>query len=123
MKKKIAVFGNGWSDEYLKLVLTGIRSAASGTDTDIYSFINYSSGQGETPDNLGEKVIFTLPELSDFDGVILLGNTINLSSERSYLLEEIKKISFLLSVWNMNWKVFQVCAPIPTPVYMNLPPI
>jgi len=91
MKKKIAVFGNGWSDEYLKLVLTGIRSAASGTDTDIYSFINYSSGQGETPDNLGEKVIFTLPKLSDFDGVILLGNTINLSSERSYLLEEIKK--------------------------------
>ena len=91
MKKKIAVFGNGWSEEYLKQVLTGIRNRAASNAIDIYAFFNYSSGPNETPDNNGEKVMFTLPDMSMFDGAIILGNTINIASEREYIRSQILK--------------------------------
>ncbi len=89
MKKKIAVFGNGWSEEYLKLVLTGIQSRATDSNTDIYTFVNYSSGPEEHRDNLGEKSMFLLPDLSTFDGIILLTNSMNMPSEREYFNREI----------------------------------
>ena len=91
MKKKVAVFGNGWSEEFLKLVLSGIHAHAAANNVDLYTFINYSSGSEDARDNKGEKVIFSLPELTMFDGIILLGNTMNLSSEREYFQKEITK--------------------------------
>lgn len=91
LKKKIAIFGNGWSEEYLKLVLNGIQARAAGSNVDLYTFINYSSGPETRRDNLGEKSIFTLPDLTMFDGVILLTNTMNLPSERQYFNQEIIK--------------------------------
>ena len=91
MKKKIAVFGNGWSDEYFTLVITGIQKRAAEVNADIYAFINYTAGTEENADNKGEKSIFLLPDISMFDGVILLGNTIDLASEREYLCGEIAK--------------------------------
>lgn len=89
MKKKIAIFGSGWSEEYLKLVLTGIQKKAAECHADLYTFINYSSGPESEKDNLGEKSIFTLPDLTTFDGIILLTNTMNLPAERRYFAEEI----------------------------------
>ncbi|MBP3579138.1 MAG: GGDEF domain-containing protein [Lachnospiraceae bacterium] len=89
MKKKIAVFGNGWSEEFLKQVLAGIQNRAADNNIDIYAFFNYSSGPNETLDNNGEKVMFTLPDITMFDGVIVLGNTINIASEREYLRTQI----------------------------------
>ena len=91
MKKKVAVFGNGWSEEFLKLVLSGIHAHAAANNVDLYTFINYSSGSEDARDNKGEKIIFSLPELTMFDGIILLGNTMNLSSEREYFQKEITK--------------------------------
>lgn len=91
MKKKIAVFGNGWSEEYLKLVLSGIQAKAAGNNVDLYTFLNYSSGPEEHQDNLGEKSIFLLPDLTTFDGVILLTNSMNMPSEREYFNQEIIK--------------------------------
>ncbi len=91
MKKKIAVFGNGWSEEYLRLVLNGIQMRAADGKVDIYTFINYSSDAEEKPDNQGEKSIFLLPDLTMFDGIVLLTNTMNLPSEREYFCREIKK--------------------------------
>lgn len=91
MKKKIAVFGNGWSEGFLNQVLTGIQNRASANNIDLYAFFNYSSGPNETPDNQGERVMFTLPDLRMFDGIIVLGNTINIASEREYLRTEILK--------------------------------
>ena len=88
MKKKIAVFGNGWSEEYLRHVLTGIQNRAAENNIDIYAFFDYSSVGNDT-ENIGEKVIFTLPDMSMFDGAILLGNTINIASEREYLHKKI----------------------------------
>lgn len=91
MKKKIAVFANGWSNEYLELVLEGIRKSAAEENVDLFCFVNFSSGEESKPDNIGEKSIFTLPELKGFDGAILIANTINLVSERNYLTEAVKR--------------------------------
>lgn len=91
MKKKVAVFGNGWSNEYLKLVLEGIKKRAAGSNVDLYVFLNFSAGAEDKPDNLGETSMFRLPDLSSFDGAILLSNTINLRSERDYLNSEVLK--------------------------------
>lgn len=91
MKKKIAIFGNGWSNEYLELVMEGIRKRAAEVNVDLFAFVNFSAGAESNLDNIGAKSIFTLPNIGDFDGVILLANIINLASEREYLNREILK--------------------------------
>jgi len=91
MKKKIAVFANGWSNEYLELVLEGVKNRAAEDNVDLFIFLNYSSGSENNPENIGESMIFNLPNIADFDGVLLMGNTINMSYEREQLREQILK--------------------------------
>ncbi len=91
MKKKIAVFANGWSNEYLELVLEGVKSRAAEENIDLFVFLNYSSGSESDPANVGESMIFSLPDIRDFDGVLLMGNTINMPYERERLREQILK--------------------------------
>lgn len=78
MKKRIAVFANGWSDEYVQKILGGIRNAAKISGADVYVFTLYSSSAKLEPleeDNIGEENIFQLPDLKQFDGVIAMTNT------------------------------------------------
>lgn len=89
MKRKIAIFANGWSNEYLELVLEGVRKKAQEESVDLFIFANYSAGGENDPDNVGSGIIFTLPSIEEFDGVLLMGNTINMSKERKYLREQI----------------------------------
>lgn len=91
MKKRVAVFANGWSNEFLELVLEGIRKRAGENNIDIFAFVNYSSGAESKLENISAKAIFNLPKISEFDGVILLSNTIYLNSERDYLTKQILK--------------------------------
>ncbi|MBR6665561.1 MAG: GGDEF domain-containing protein [Lachnospiraceae bacterium] len=91
MKKKIAVFANGWSNEYLELVLEGAKNRAAEDNIDLFVFLNYSSGSESDPGNVGESMIFSLPNIADFDAVLLMGNTINMAYERKELREKILK--------------------------------
>lgn len=85
MKKRIAIMGNGWGVEYLKVVLKGIRQAAEVYGTDIFFFMNYSVSDDTDEHNAGEANIFTLSDNMDFDGYILLGNTFHLSKEIEFV--------------------------------------
>ena len=91
VKKKIAVFANGWSNEYLELILEGVRKRAMEENIDLFYFVNFSSGSENDVDNVGERCVFSLPDICDFDGVILLANTINMSYEREMLRKVIVK--------------------------------
>lgn len=91
MKKKIAIFANGWSNEYLELVLEGVKKRAREENVDLFVFVNYSSGSEDGPDNVGEGSIFRLPNIREFDGVLLIANTINMSHEREYLRTQVLK--------------------------------
>ena len=89
MKKKIAVFTNGWNDDYLDFALEGIRRRAAEDNIDVFIFLDYTSYDKNEEELTGELNILNLPDLSSFDGVLLLGNTLNNAGENEILRERI----------------------------------
>ena len=90
MKRKIAVFGNGWSNEYLKIVIKGIRKCAEENNADVFLFVDYSSSDdAESTLKTGETSIFNLPRLEEFDGAVLLANTLHYKSVIDFLSRNI----------------------------------
>ncbi len=91
MKKKIAVCGSGWSNEYLKTVMSGIRKCAGENNTDVFVLMNYTITNAESYKESGEANIFRLLEYGEFDGVIILSNTLHTQEEYDYLCDIIKE--------------------------------
>ena len=89
MKKKVAVFTNGWNDDYLEFALEGIRRRAAEDNIDIFIFLDYTSYDITEDEIKGELNILNLPDLTDFDGVLLLGNTLTTAGEISILREKV----------------------------------
>lgn len=89
MKKKIAVFTNGWNDDYLDFALEGIRRRAAEDNIDVFIFLDYTAYDKNEEELTGELNILNLPDLSSFDGVLLLGNTLNNAGENKILRERI----------------------------------
>ncbi|MCM1120549.1 MAG: GGDEF domain-containing protein [bacterium] len=81
MKRRVAVFANGWGTEYLREVVTGAFEVARDAATDIFVFVSFSSYSGQDNINNSESNIFRLPDLRDYDGVILLSNSFNTQEE------------------------------------------
>ena len=89
MKKKIAIFTNGWNDDYLDFAVEGVRRRAAEDNVDVFIFLDYTS-YDKTPEELeGELNILNLPRFEDFDGVLLFGNTLNNAGENQILREKI----------------------------------
>lgn len=91
MKKKIAVCGNGWSNEYIEIVLSGIRKCAMDNNADIFFLFNFSVMDPEDYTKIGHLNINRLLEFGEFDGIILLANTFHLQEEFDYLCKIIKE--------------------------------
>lgn len=92
MKKRIAVFVNGWGSDYLQEILHGICGRAKDANVDIFAFVNYSALAEATDDNnMGEMNIFRLPDLEDFDGAILMANSFNMQEEIDYLSQKLSE--------------------------------
>ena len=91
MKRRIAVFAGGWGGEYFREVVLGIVAAAKQENADVFAFVNFSVPSDTITPNIGEFNIFTLPDLKDFDGVILMANSFNMLEEVEYLTNKIKK--------------------------------
>lgn len=92
MRKKIAVFAGGWSFEYVQEVLSGIAKVAGEADIDVFTFVNYSLRWESPAQCEAEFNIFTLPDLDEFDGIIVLGNSFNLTMETEYFKEKLKSV-------------------------------
>lgn len=77
MKKKIAVFLAGWAHElahnFIKGVIRGFRSE----QVDLYVFLAYPTYVEDELIRIGELNIFNLPDLTQFDGAILVGNLLD----------------------------------------------
>ncbi|MCR5521778.1 MAG: GGDEF domain-containing protein [Lachnospiraceae bacterium] len=88
-KKRIAVFGNGWSNEFYKYALEGITEEAKKDNVDVFAFVSYvlweKSAQSMLQLNLTDIVT---PE--DYDGVIMLANTMNDSAEYERIIARFK---------------------------------
>lgn len=91
MKKKIALFGCGWSNDYVTSFMRGIEKAANKHHIDVYLFMNYASfGQSEN-ELIAETAILNLPDLKKFDGAIILGNILNSFNENILLQKKVKE--------------------------------
>lgn len=89
-RRRVALFANGWNDEYVQEFGHGACKRARELDVDIFAFINYSThGCMIEEENRGEINVFLLPDLRDFDGVLLLTNSLNQQRELDYLHGEI----------------------------------
>lgn len=89
MRRKIAVFSNGWGSEYLQQVGEGIWKRAKEANTDVFAFVHFSTHSGRPAENNGETSILRLPDLREFDGAVLLTNSFNQQAEFDYLAERI----------------------------------
>ncbi len=100
--------GNGWSVEYLEVVLSGIRQGAKEHNADVMFFMNYSVNDDTYENSTGEANIFMLSEYAEFDGVILLSNTFHLREEfefvrRKYIGSGIPAISLEYDIQGLTF--------------------
>ena len=91
MKKKIAIFTNGWSEEYLDFALEGIKKRAAEDNIDLFIFMDYTSFDKPKEDIEGELNILNLPDLTSFDGILLMGNTLTNADEITILHKKVSK--------------------------------
>ena len=77
MRKKIAVFVNGYGMEALNATLKGIRQSESFSNYDFFIFVSYASYDTQENYNRGELNIYSLPKLKDYDGAIVYTNALN----------------------------------------------
>jgi len=90
MKKKIAVFATGWSEQMISEYMYGIRDGINSVSADVYAFVCYPALTDLEEYVNGELNIFNLPDLNDFDGVLVLGNTIDFPEVLSDLSDRCK---------------------------------
>ena len=77
MKKKIAVFANGWSNEALSHAISGMKTYAAQEDFDIFVFMCFANISEHTTLMQGELNVYKLCRLEDYDGVIVFSNMLN----------------------------------------------
>ena len=81
MNNRIAVFTNGFSNEFIEHTVTGIQRKAAQDGVDIFVFVTYCSANDNVLQNKCQLNMFHLPDPSRFDGAIMLTNTFNLPDE------------------------------------------
>ena len=77
LKKKIAVFANGFGLEPLNALIKGFTDADVNNEYDFFVFISYASYDSSEESNLGELNIYRLPDLKDYDAAIVMTNALN----------------------------------------------
>ena len=81
MNKKIAVFANGFSNEFIENIVTGMQKKAKQDGVDIFVFVSYCSLISTDLQNKCQLNLFHLPNPDDFDGAVMLTNTYNFPDE------------------------------------------
>lgn len=88
---KVAVIIEEINQSYQSAILNGIASAAEEFSLNISAFISFSGALNNPRHDTGEFNIFSLPDFSDFDGAILLTNTLAYQPVITDILARIKK--------------------------------
>lgn len=82
MNKRIAVFTNGFSNEFVEHVVTGLQKKAAEDGVDIFVFVTYCAAGDNELQNKCQLNIFHLPDPEGFDGAVMLTNTYNFPDEQ-----------------------------------------
>ena len=74
---RIALIVEEIGQSYQSSILNGISAAAHDFGLNIFAFTSFSGDMNNLRHDIGEFNIFNLPDFSDFDGAILLTNTLS----------------------------------------------
>ena len=107
MNNKIAVFANGFSNEFIEYVVTGMQKRAKVDGVDLFVFTSYCSLISPDLQNKCQLNLFHLPDPNDFDGAVMLTNTYNFPDEQERVCARFQRagvpmISLEVEVPNMS---------------------
>ncbi len=77
MKKKIAIYANGFSHDSVTSLLQGINNRIQNVEADLFVFLSFAAYSNYEEINRGELNIYRLADIGDFDGAIVLSNMLN----------------------------------------------
>ena len=77
MKKRIAVFANGWNSENLSNFMMGIEKSAKPGTMDFFVFLSFASYGYNELNRKAEALIYELPDFTSFDAIIIFGPGLN----------------------------------------------
>ena len=82
MKNRLAIFTNGFSNEFVEYIVSGFHNKAKEDGADVFVFVTYCTANSHELQNKCQLNIFHLPDPEDFDGAIMLTNTFNYPDEQ-----------------------------------------
>ena len=88
-KKKLAVFTNGWSAEYLSQALEGLRKVAAKDGVDIFVFTTFILAHENGAQRESQLKLFDLMDPDEYDGIIIFAHTFNTDREFQKISERI----------------------------------
>lgn len=91
MKKKVALLANGWNGENLDNFIKGFNEFFVNDEVDLFVFTSYALGSQRPMLRRSEDSIYTLPEFSFFDVVIVFGSGINSDDLMYQIIDKCKK--------------------------------
>lgn len=91
MKKKVAVFANGWNRENLYRCIQGIYAGAPKGVMDFYIFLSYTAYNMSDVLQKSLSSIYELPDLSLFDAVIIFYPGLNFRESIRLIVEKARK--------------------------------
>lgn len=75
-KRKIALIAASWDGETLASTINGIKERLDGSGMDLYVFLCFPAFGLDSPDNISQFNIFSLPHYEDYDGFIFAINVV-----------------------------------------------
>lgn len=75
-KRKIALIAAFWDGETLAATINGIKERLDGSGMDLYVFLCFPAFGLDSPDNISQFNIFSLPHYEDYDGYIFSINVV-----------------------------------------------
>ena len=74
---RIAAFGTMWNEEVMMYYYRGLNNWARERSAIVDLFVCYGRTNMDNPFNVGEYAIYDFPDLSEYDGVIMIASNIN----------------------------------------------
>ncbi len=91
MKIKVALYVNGWNGENVDNFITGFNGFFTSDAADLFVFTSYATSIGGDEIFDAENAIYSLPEVSFFDAVIIFGSGIKDERVITTIIEKCKE--------------------------------
>ena len=92
MNNRIAVFTNGFSNEFIEKIIIGLHKKAAEDGVDVFVFVTYCSANDNELQNKCQLNLFHLPDPSTFDGALMLTNTFNFPDEQERVCARFQRV-------------------------------